>query len=171
MIGYHSGDLAPCRAGAEQHSASRATQPTLPGGPITSRPRVSRLPSQGVPSRGSTPTPSAILHNHMMHGSQRRTMVPKNTREFARYITPEEALKAYLKRNKEEVKKNNDKLCAKERIPSMSTIEYWRRLQSRTGLCESCEEEPIWRYGGCEMCFTCTTGESDMSEDFELELP
>ncbi len=36
--------------------------------------------------------------------------------------------------------------------------------------CEVCER-PIWRYGhGNEtgLCFTCTTGESDPSDDYEL---
>ena len=27
---------------------------------------------------------------------------------------------------------------------------------------------PIWKYGQSDMCFTCTTGEADASEDYEL---
>lgn len=33
--------------------------------------------------------------------------------------------------------------------------------------CEVCDNE-VWRYGGGELCFPCTTGESDPSEDYEL---
>jgi hypothetical protein len=29
--------------------------------------------------------------------------------------------------------------------------------------------QPVWRLAGCGMCFTCTTGESDSSEDYELQ--
>jgi hypothetical protein len=29
----------------------------------------------------------------------------------------------------------------------------------------------VWRYGGSGMCFTCTTGESDASEDYEIGIP
>lgn len=29
--------------------------------------------------------------------------------------------------------------------------------------------EPVWRYAGTGLCFTCTTGESDASGDYELE--
>ena len=33
--------------------------------------------------------------------------------------------------------------------------------------CPNCEN-PVWKYGQCGMCFTCTTGEADGSEDYEL---
>lgn len=29
----------------------------------------------------------------------------------------------------------------------------------------------VWRYGQTGMCFQCTTGESDASEDYEIGLP
>jgi len=29
--------------------------------------------------------------------------------------------------------------------------------------------QPVWRLAGCGLCFTCTTGESDSSEDYELK--
>lgn len=35
--------------------------------------------------------------------------------------------------------------------------------------CEVCGR-PVWRIVGIGMCFTCTTGEADASEDFELKL-
>lgn len=33
--------------------------------------------------------------------------------------------------------------------------------------CENCDE-PEWLYGDTGMCFSCTTGESDASNDYEL---
>lgn len=47
------------------------------------------------------------------------------------------------------------------------TKEYERQAAS-AAKCEVCDQ-PVWRFGGLGMCFTCTTGESDPSEDFELE--
>lgn len=44
-----------------------------------------------------------------------------------------------------------------------------RSLVKTKGKCQ-CGEQ-IWRYGGCGMCFSCTTGEADASEDFELVQP
>lgn len=35
-------------------------------------------------------------------------------------------------------------------------------------LCMVCEREGIWRYAGTRMCFSCTTGEADASDDIEL---
>lgn len=28
--------------------------------------------------------------------------------------------------------------------------------------------EPVWKYGQSGMCFSCTTGEADASDDYEL---
>lgn len=39
------------------------------------------------------------------------------------------------------------------------------RMPERT--CENCDM-PVWKYVGLDMCFTCTTGESDASDDYEL---
>lgn len=40
-------------------------------------------------------------------------------------------------------------------------------------LCMACEMQSIWAFGtamtGSAMCFSCTTGEADHSEDYELE--
>jgi len=35
--------------------------------------------------------------------------------------------------------------------------------------CFNCDEMQ-WNYGGCGMCFSCTTGEADASDDLELTL-
>ncbi len=29
--------------------------------------------------------------------------------------------------------------------------------------------QPVWARGNCDMCFSCTTGESDASEDYEFD--
>lgn len=34
--------------------------------------------------------------------------------------------------------------------------------------CEVCGQLPAWKFGGLGMCFPCTTGETDASNDFEL---
>lgn len=44
------------------------------------------------------------------------------------------------------------------------------RMARNDSMCESCEALPAWRYGDTGICFPCTTGESDASEDYELEL-
>jgi len=33
--------------------------------------------------------------------------------------------------------------------------------------CMNCDE-PVWRLAGCGLCFSCTTGEADASDDYEL---
>jgi hypothetical protein len=35
-------------------------------------------------------------------------------------------------------------------------------------LCDGCRRDSAWRYAGTGLCFTCTTGETDASCDFEL---
>lgn len=37
------------------------------------------------------------------------------------------------------------------------------------GICLVCGQENIWKLGQSGMCFTCTTGEADASEDYELK--
>ncbi len=49
-------------------------------------------------------------------------------------------------------------------------VEHYRKLQKKTGTCQVCDEK-VWRYGGCGLCFSCTTGEADASDDFELTEP
>ena len=46
------------------------------------------------------------------------------------------------------------------------TLKELRRAAKSRGKCQC--GQPIWRYGGCGLCFTCTTGESDASEDYEF---
>ena len=65
---------------------------------------------------------------------------------FGRYITPEQA------------KASGDTRSLKE-------LRKLARRSVRT--CCNCDEE-VWRYGGTDMCFSCTTGEADASGDFEL---
>jgi hypothetical protein len=65
---------------------------------------------------------------------------------YARYITPEEAVKLGDTRTLKELK-------AAQRV-------------SKKAKCIVCNE-PVWRYGVGDMCFPCTTGGSDASEDYE----
>lgn len=64
---------------------------------------------------------------------------------FGKYVTPEEA------------KNNGDGR-------SLKTLQTLARSNRK---CESCGQ-PAWRYGGVGLCFPCTTGEADASEDCEL---
>jgi len=66
---------------------------------------------------------------------------------FAEFITPEKAKELGDKRSLEEL----------------------QSLAQSKGKCDVCGE-PVWKYGGCGMCFSCTTGESDASEDYELKV-
>ncbi len=50
-----------------------------------------------------------------------------------------------------------------------SVKEYADRAKDNSK-CEVCGMNPVWRMTGLEMCFTCTTGEADASEDYELIL-
>ncbi len=43
------------------------------------------------------------------------------------------------------------------------------RMSRNNSTCENCDL-PVWRFGDTGMCFTCTTGESDASDDYELVL-
>jgi hypothetical protein len=65
---------------------------------------------------------------------------------YAAYITPEQA------------RANGD----------TRSLGELRALARNKKKCCNCDE-PVWRYGGCGMCFSCTTGESDASGDYELE--
>lgn len=51
-------------------------------------------------------------------------------------------------------------------------LEVWIQRARSEAKCASCNQ-PAWRYGGLSnldfpLCFSCTTGESDASEDYEL---
>ena len=71
---------------------------------------------------------------------------------FAKYLTPEEA------------KKLDDHLEGGRRQP----IEYYKQLARNNSLCEVCEFNPVWKLADTGMCFACTTGETDASNDYEL---
>ncbi len=75
---------------------------------------------------------------------------------FAAFLTPEE----YVAK------------CAKSGIEAVgeNSIERIQAKAKDEGTCLNCDEH-VWRLGGCELCFTCTTGESDASEDYEVGVP
>ena len=68
---------------------------------------------------------------------------------FAAYITPEQAYE-----------------MNKENQPDM-TLEKWREYSKNNETCCNCDQ-PVWRLAGLDMCFSCTTGETDASNDYEL---
>jgi len=45
-------------------------------------------------------------------------------------------------------------------------VEYYKHLANNKGICEC--GEPVWKLGDNGMCFSCTTGEADASDDYEL---
>ena len=71
---------------------------------------------------------------------------------FGKYYTPEEYIKSV---------KGTE-------IEEQHTLEELKNKLNNTGLCEVCESEEVWKLADVGMCFTCTTGESDASEDTEL---
>ena len=48
------------------------------------------------------------------------------------------------------------------------TLKELHQMAQTKGLCEVCETLPKWRLGNTGMCFPCTTGEADASDDYEL---
>lgn len=46
------------------------------------------------------------------------------------------------------------------------SLEALRKMARSNRKCEC--GQPAWRYGGAGLCFPCTTGEADASEDCEL---
>jgi len=68
---------------------------------------------------------------------------------FGSYITPAEA--------KAHGDANGDK----------HPLSYWQEMaDAEPGTCEC--GEPEWKYGLSGMCFSCTTGEADASDDCEI---
>lgn len=51
-------------------------------------------------------------------------------------------------------------------------IQHWVELRDNSTPCEVCGCTPIWATGSAmiddAMCFTCITGESDASDDYEV---
>ena len=64
---------------------------------------------------------------------------------FGKYITPEEAHK----------------------LDSSKSLKEWRRRANTNERCDVCGKK-AWKFAGLGMCFPCTTGESDPSDDYEL---
>lgn len=70
---------------------------------------------------------------------------------FGKYITPKEA--------QESIKVDGKKL----------PLYYWEKLsKKKVSKCIACETEDEWKLMGTSLCFSCTTGEWDASEDSEL---
>lgn len=64
---------------------------------------------------------------------------------FKAYITPQQA------------KDRGDK----------RSLEKLTRLAKNSAECMNCDE-PVWNYADTGLCFSCTTGEADASDDYEL---
>lgn len=47
-------------------------------------------------------------------------------------------------------------------------VKHYEKLCNLSGTCCNCDED-IWKLLNNEMCFSCTTGEWDASDDYELE--
>jgi hypothetical protein len=57
----------------------------------------------------------------------------------------------------------------KEHPDSELSLEELKALANQPDkTCFVCGSNPVWKYGECGMCFTCTTGEADGSDDYEL---
>jgi len=69
------------------------------------------------------------------------------------YITPEKYIE----------------LCKADKTPHPTLKELQSRARGR-GTCDVCNSNPIWKLAGTGMCFSCTTGETDNSSDYELEV-
>jgi hypothetical protein len=70
---------------------------------------------------------------------------------FAEWLTPKQAFDKH------------------NHIPPISLAEF-EAMAKNNGPCMNCGEH-VWRYGDCGLCFTCTTGEADASDDFEVGEP
>jgi hypothetical protein len=74
---------------------------------------------------------------------------------FSAFLTPEQYL--------EEV--------AKEPGITMVQLDELKRRAKDNRKCFVCESFNVWRLANTDMCFTCTTGESDASCDYEIGEP
>ena len=68
---------------------------------------------------------------------------------FAELITPEKAAELH------------------KGLAGAKTVEQYRKLASKKVRCQVCGQ-PAWRMVDTGLCFSCTTGESDASDDYEL---
>lgn len=48
------------------------------------------------------------------------------------------------------------------------SLEELKRRARNIQKCSVCEREEAWRFADTGMCFTCTTGSADASDDYEL---
>lgn len=62
-----------------------------------------------------------------------------------------------------------DQVLEMEKYDPAHTREELEAQARDNSMCQ-CGQSHVWRYGGCDLCFTCTTGEADASDDYELEL-
>ena len=72
--------------------------------------------------------------------------------DFGKYLTPRQAME-------------KDMATEDGRREPLS---FYEHLAVKDALCEVCEVEHIWKLVDTGMCFACTTGESDASDDYEL---
>lgn len=70
---------------------------------------------------------------------------------FIHFLTPKQA------------KAKDDQTKGGRREP----LSYYKWLAKNDGTCLNCDEK-VWRLGNTDMCFSCTTGEADASDDYEL---
>ena len=73
---------------------------------------------------------------------------------FYQYLTPEKA------------RKLDQQTEGGRRKP----LAYYQKLATNKAVCEICETEAVWRLADTGMCFSCTTGQADASDDYELAL-
>ena len=71
---------------------------------------------------------------------------------FINFVTPEQA------------KALDDQTKGGRRKP----LSYYKRRAKDHRFCFICESEKIWRFGDTDLCFSCTTGEADASDDYEI---
>lgn len=71
---------------------------------------------------------------------------------FHSYITPEKAAKLH------------NAIKGNEHV----SVAYYEHLSKNKKMCYVCGMEKVWKMVGLGMCFSCTTGEADASEDYEL---
>ena len=70
---------------------------------------------------------------------------------FGKYLTPKEAMEATT--------------------PKQPLAHYKKMASKKPRKCEACGVENEWLFGECGLCFSCTVGESNASEDYEIDNP
>ena len=78
-----------------------------------------------------------------MSKKQKAELIPFYT--FAEYLTPEKAAT----------------------VSKTYTLAEFKKMAKVNRRCCNCEN-PVWRFSGLNMCFPCTTGETDANGDYEL---